>query len=340
MAETVADLGEFGLIHRLDELLRREGVRGEGTTLGIGDDTASFRPRPGWEVLVTCDCMVEGRHYLAERTRPRAVGRRAMTMNISDIGAMGGVPRYALVSLGLTAATPVADVEELYRGFVEELNPFGASVIGGNVTRTEGANFIDITLIGEAEPDAVLRRSTARPGEAVLVTGFPGHAAAGLQGLLRGLPADREPWRTLVGAYHQPTHRAREGRAVARSGCASAMIDVSDGLLGDLGHICEDSGVGAELYPEGLPVSEALREAARQLGLDPLDLVLGDSDDYELVITCPPDRVEGVRAAIASVSAVPVFEVGRTTEDAGALHLVLPDGRRPLGRRGWDHFAK
>src|SRR4030043_1196450 len=128
--ERIIDIGEFGLIRRISDLLKREGIRSERVTLGIGDDTASFLPRPGYELLVTCDCMVEGRHYLPGRIRPLDLGRRAMALNISDIGAMGGRPLYALVSLGLKGEMLVQDIEEIYRGFLAELNPFAASIIG------------------------------------------------------------------------------------------------------------------------------------------------------------------------------------------------------------------
>ena len=138
-----------------------------GVTTGIGDDAASFLPRAGYELLVTCDSMVEGRHYLPAFTGSFDIGRRAMTLNISDIGAMGGDPLYALVSLGLPADTLVNDVEELYRGFLYELNPFGASIIGGNLTGSGNGMFIDITLIGEVEQGKAVRRSGARPGDAV-----------------------------------------------------------------------------------------------------------------------------------------------------------------------------
>ena len=184
MSETLADIGEFGLIHRIDKLLRKEGVHTPGVTLGIGDDAASFRPHSGYELLLTCDCMVEGRHYLLEHINPLDLGRRAMALNISDIGAMGGRPLYALVSLGLRANTLAADVEAMYRGFVAELNPFGASIIGGNLTKSGDGVFIDITLIGEVEEGKIVRRSTAQVGDAILVTGYPGQASAGLHMLL------------------------------------------------------------------------------------------------------------------------------------------------------------
>jgi thiamine-monophosphate kinase len=340
MTELVADIGEFGLIDRIHELLQKEGVQTPGVTLGIGDDTASFLPHAGYEVLVTCDCMVEGRHYLPQHITPLELGRRAMVINISDIGAVGGKPLYALVSLGLRADTPVSDVEAMYRGFVAELNPFGASIIGGNLTKSGDSPFIDITLIGEVEYGKTVRRSTAKVGDAILVTGYPGQSAAGLQLLLHVQRMEGLRDHPLVRAYNTPSHRAREGRAIAKSGCVTAMIDTSDGFLGDLGHICKESAVGAELIQEKLPISEDLRQAAQKLGQDPYDLVLKDSDDYELIITCSPDHVDQICSAVSALSDAPVTEVGRITDVARQIKLILPDGTQSgIKPAGWDHFT-
>ncbi|HUL32166.1 MAG TPA: thiamine-phosphate kinase [Thermodesulfobacteriota bacterium] len=339
MPETVGDIGEFGLIRRIESLLNKEGVRSERVTVGIGDDTASFLPRSGYEVLVTCDCMVEGRHYLPGKIRPYDLGRRAMALNISDIGAMGGRPLYALVSLGLKPEIFVRDVEEMYRGFLVELNPLGASIIGGNLTTSGNGMFVDITLLGEVEQGKAVRRSGARPGDAILVTGYPGQAAAGLQLLLHTADDSKILEHPLVEIYNTPSHRAPLGEAIAKAGCVTAMIDTSDGFLGDLRHICEESGVGAELFKEKLPVSEALHEAALMLHRDPYDFFLGDSDDYELVITCRPQDVALLRSVASRCCPVPLTEVGRITHGALEITLLLPGGeRRPVKPSGWDHF--
>ncbi|MBW1781632.1 MAG: thiamine-phosphate kinase [Deltaproteobacteria bacterium] len=341
MPETLADIGEFGLIDRIDTLLQTAGARVPEATLGIGDDCALFQPRAGYELLVTCDAMVEGRHYLPQFISSLSLGRRAMTLNISDIAAMGGTPLYALISLGLRPDMPVEDVEAIYLGFVEELNPFDAVIIGGNVTKAAGANFIDITLIGEIEAGTSVRRSTARPGNAILVTGYPGQAAAGLQILLAGRAGPDLESHPLVRVYNTPVHRAREGRAVARSGLATAMIDTSDGLLGDLGHICRESGVGARIAQENLPVSRPLRETAGQMKQDPMDFVLKESDDYELIITCTPEHVDEIRSLITAQSPIPVTEIGRITDLSGDITLTSSDGvSRTIDPSGWDHFAK
>jgi len=341
MPENLRDIGEFGLISRLDELIRREGVQSTGLSLGIGDDAACFRPREGYEILVTCDCMVEGRHYLSAHIRPHDLGRRAMVLNISDIGAMGGRPCYALVSLGLKADTPISDVEAMYLGFLRELNPFEASIIGGNLTKTENGLFIDITLIGEVEQGKMIRRSTARKDDAILITGYPGQATAGLEMLLHADSHEDLQDHPLIRAYTTPSHRAREGRAVALSGFATAMIDTSDGFLGDLGHLCEESGVGAILFQESVPMSEALIQASKQLGKDLYDMILGASDDYELIITCDRESVDQINTILGSINQNPVSEVGRITDAQDGIQWVLPDGKaKRLTPSGWDHFSE
>ena len=341
MPETLADLGEFGLIDRLNKLVQRVGVQGPRLSLGIGDDAACFRPHDGYELLITCDCVVEGRHYLPDHIVPQDLGRRAMALNISDIGAMGGRPLYALISLGLKNDTPIADVEAMYHGFLSELNPFEASIIGGNLTKSGNGLFIDITLIGEVEQGKMIRRSTAQKGDAILITGYPGQAALGLELLLHaGMDEDLGD-HPLVRAYNTPTHRAWEGRAVAQSGYATAMIDTSDGFLGDLGHLCEESDVGALLVQEKFPVSDDLIGASEQLGIDPYKAILGESDDYELIITCDPENVGRIRAILGSLNKGSVSEVGTITDPSDGIRLILPDGTtQAMAPSGWDHFAK
>jgi thiamine-monophosphate kinase len=339
MPKTLSDIGEFGLIDRLQSLIQEEGVETPGVTLGIGDDTAAIKPQVGYELLVTCDCLVEGRHYLPDIINPVDLGRRAMVVNISDIGAMGGLPLYSLVSLGLREDTLIADVESMYRGFLQELKTFKASIIGGNITKTEGANFIDITLVGEVEQGKLMLRSSAEVGDAILVTGYPGQAVAGLQLLKCSQSPQDVQNHPLVQAYNTPKHRAREGHALAHFGYAKAMIDTSDGLLADLGHICLESGVGAEIFQKQLPLSKILIQEARQMELDPYDMVMCESDDYELILTCTVENLSRIRSLIASISEVPISEIGRITESKEKIQLILPDGsKRPVTPSGWDHF--
>ncbi len=341
MAHTLTDTGEFGLIRLIRDLIDREGVKAPELMIGIGDDSASFLPREGYEILVTCDCMVEGRHYLRSHINPLDLGSRAMVMNISDIGAMGGMPVFATVSLGVKIDTPVDDILDMYRGFIRELNPLGAAVIGGNITRSDHSSFIDITLIGEVERGKIIRRSTAKPGDIVLVTGYPGQAAAGLNILLNNKGTGDIRSNPLVRSYNRPVHRTREGQAVALSGCVTSMIDISDGLLGDLGHICEESGAGAEIIRAALPVSAHMRAFSGAKGRDPYEIILGESDDYELIITCAPGNRDKVCSAITEISDVPVTEIGRITGKTDGIKIVFPDGsKHETTAIGWDHFRE
>ena len=339
MSKRLSDIGEFGLIDRIHKLIEEEGAQTPGVTLSIGDDTAAIQPRAGYELLITCDCLAEGRHYLPGYIDPVNLGRRAMVVNISDIGAMGGLPLYALISLGLREDTLVEDIESMYRGFLMVLDPFEASIIGGNITKTDGAHFIDITLAGEVEQGKMMLRSSAEAGDAILVTGYPGQAVAGLELLLSSRSPQDMKGHPLVQAYNTPEHRAREGHAIALSGYAKAMIDTRDGLLADLGHICEESKVGAGLVREILPVNLALSQAASRLNRDPYDLILGNSDDYELILTCVPDHVESIRSVIKDIRDIPVTEIGRITEAENSIQLLLPDGKtKSVVPSGWDHF--
>lgn len=342
MVERIKDVGEFGLIRRIRELLDREGVSTPGVTLGIGDDTAAFLPRPGCEILITCDSLVEGRHFLPDWITFEALGRRAMVQNISDIGAMGGRPLYALVSLGLKEDLPLEKIDDLYRGFLKELNPFQASIIGGNLTRCGAELFIDITLIGEAEQGKTLKRGGARKGDALLVSGCPGRAAAGLDLLLHRPDDPRLKDHPLVSAYQTPTHRARLGEKVARAGWATAMIDISDGFLGDLGHILSESRVGARLFPERFPIPQELKEAAEELGRNPLAFFLGPSDDYELIITCPPKNAEKILDLGKALDPpVSLTVVGAINDRPEVITLAAGDGTEtPVSLGGWDHFLE
>jgi thiamine-monophosphate kinase len=193
--------------------------------------------------------------------------------------------------------------------------------------------FIDITLVGEIEQGKAVRRSGARPGDAVLVTGFPGRAAAGLQLLLRGID------HPLVRAYATPSHRARFGAAVARAGYATAMTDTSDGFAGDLGHLCEASGVGAEIVRSLMPVEETLLAASASLGRDPYEFVLGESDDYELILTCDPRNVRRLQSVGAGACA-PLTEVGRITAERELLIILRDGNKQSLDVAGFDHFKR
>ena len=339
MGLKVSDIGEFELIERIQKIIDKGARKPGSLILGIGDDTAVFHPDPGCEILVTCDSMVEGRHYLKDYITPFELGRRAMVMNISDIGAMGGKALYALVTLGLNLFTPVSYIEEIYRGFTVELEPFGASIIGGNITKTDGSPFIDITLIGSAKKELLTLRSGAGPGNAVMLTGFPGQSAAGYWLITNHINESTQN-KTLFDSYLRPQHRAREGHALAASGKITSMIDLSDGLSGDLYHICDKSAVGAEIKEEMLPVCKAIESISALYGKRVIDFTLGASDDYELLFTCPPDNIEEVKIILAEFGC-PVTHIGDIVPLSQGMTLITKKGeKQELIKKGWDHFSK
>ncbi|MBN1907261.1 MAG: thiamine-phosphate kinase [Deltaproteobacteria bacterium] len=338
MTLKVSDTGEFELIDSIRRIIDGAGHKPGLLIHGIGDDAAVFTPEPGYEMVVTCDSMVEGRHYLKEHITPMEIGRRAMVMNISDIGAMGGIPLYALVTLGLTSSETVEEIEGIYRGFIQELEPFNASIIGGNITKTAGNTFIDITLIGKAKRGHIALRSGAKQGDAIMVTGFPGSSGAGYRLLADGISPSLKN-KTLIDAYLRPVHRAREGHSLAVSGLISSMMDVSDGLSGDLNHICETSSAAAEIWEERLPVSSALQDISTLYKQIPADFILAPSDDYELLFTCAPEKIDAVKKTLKEFDC-PVTHIGDIVPMAQGMTLINRNGeRKPLIKKGWDHFS-
>lgn len=331
---TIADVGEFGVISRLRQ---RFGEAGTGVVRGIGDDTAALQVRTGHLLLATTDAAVEGIHFVRASTTPRLLGQRVLAVNLSDIAAMGGVPRWALVSLSLPGQTPVSYIDELAEGLGEEAARYSVSIVGGNLARSPERLVLDLTLLGEGEPDRVVYRTGARAGDRVLVTGTLGDAAAGLAILLGQAPADAPGASELIARQRLPTPRVEAGRAIALAGLATAMIDVSDGLASDLGHLGEDNQLGALVFAEAVPLSEALRNLARTTGHDPLDWALHGGEDYELLLTAPPDRVGDLTAAVQAVG-VQLTDVGEMTASPG-IWLQRPGGQRePLRGTSWQHF--
>ncbi len=329
-------IGEFELIREIERLINSQVKTSSDIILGIGDDCAIFRPSRDMDIIITCDCAIEDRHYLKEHFSPFEIGRRAMVMNVSDIASMGGVPLYALISLELTPGIELDYVQEIYRGFLSVLNPLNARIIGGNMSSSTHIS-IHICLIGGIKKGKALTRAGAGVGDLVFITGFPGQSALGLELILEGKREDK--YSSLLNAYLRPRHRLKEAKKIAESGLATSMIDISDGLSGDLSHICEKSNVGAEIYLERLPLNESITTVCKEKGINPREVVLGPSDDYELIFTCRPDSADKLLKFISSISDIKVTQIGRIVEKEKGIRLVFQDGSiSSLNTPGWDHF--
>ncbi len=316
----LGEVGEFALIERIERL--SGAALGPGVRRGIGDDAALLRLRAGQDLVVSTDALVEGVHFRFGQETPRRIGRRAATAALSDLAAMGAG------ALGLTlalAAPPRLELRTalgLVRGLVEQGRRHGAPLVGGNVTRARETS-LTLTALGAVERGRALRRDAARPGDRICVTGPLGGAA------LARVRAERDG-----SAYrHGVEPRLAAGRALGRLRGIGACIDLSDGLLADLAHLLEASGVGAELDAGRVPRARGLGAGRTRPGPDPLELVLTGGEDYELLFTLRRDGPD--EAALQRRLGLPVREIGRVTR-AGLRVRGAPPG---LGRGpGWRHF--
>jgi thiamine-monophosphate kinase len=334
--------GEFDIIAHLTEgLPTRPDV-----LLASGDDAALLDASGSHLLVATCDAQVEGIHFIRGVATYEEIGHKALAVNLSDIAAMGAVPRWALISLLIPGELEMSDLDQVYAGMRALAGRYSVAVVGGNISFTSGPFCIDVTLLGTVSRDIVVTRSGARPGDLILVTGTLGTAAAGvLWSVLAPDPAlisllspeTRERTRQAMVA---PLPAVAEGRAIAASGAATAMIDISDGLAQDLWHICRSSQVGAILEAERLPVDRPAQEVARIYGKDSLELALQGGEDYVLLVTAREESVGTVLDAIQGAGGVSQV-IGRVVDPSEGMRLQMADGEvRPLQPQGWDHLAR
>jgi thiamine-monophosphate kinase len=330
------DLGERGLIERIR---RRLAPAGGEVLVGIGDDAAAIAWPPGQVLLLTTDTLVEDIHFRRATATLREIGSKTLAVNLSDIAAMGGEPRFALLALVLPPRCTVADVDELYTGLLDMAARYEVRLVGGDTCAAPDRMVLTVTLVGQADGPPV-RRSGAQPGDAILVTGTLGAAAAGLSVLERGpLPVPEHVVEPLRRAHRLPTPRVAEGRLIRASGLATAMIDLSDGLATDLGHIAAESGVGARVRLDALPVSEATRELARLLGETPWAWAVSGGEDYELLFTAPAGPAAALARRLADATRTPVSLIGEIRPAGEGVAFVGADGAPVDVRPGFEHFA-
>lgn len=322
------DVGEFGLI---DIIAPGTIVNGAGVVTGIGDDAAVLVPAAGKYQLLTTDMLVEDVHFTLATTSLRQLGYKALVVNISDIAAMGGIPRHAVVAVALPPRLEVEAVVALYDGLKEAGREFTVNIVGGDTVSSREGLVINVTLLGEAGPHGVIRRSGAQVGDVVGVTGTLGDAAAGLALLAAGAGDKYDFAPPLLAAHRQPRPQVAAGLALAAAG-VSSMDDISDGLASEAHEIARASGVGLRLQAEAVPLSPAVRAAAAALGRPALDWALYGGEDFQLVFTISPDRL-----AAAAVP-VPITVIGEVVPPAQGVVLVTRQGTVPLEARGYNHF--
>ena len=334
----VSEIGEFGLIERLAKMAQQVEDKHQAAwqqlIIGIGDDATAYFSNNEIQ-LATVDSLVQDVHFSFSYMSWQELGWKSLAVNLSDIAAMGGSPRYALVSLGLPGITEIEDVIDLYRGMFEIAGKFGVAVVGGD-TVSSPVVFVSVTIIGSAgiKNQKMLRRSAAKVGDKIAVTNYLGASAAGLEMLKKNLKFKPKIAKQLRQAHLTPNPRVTEGQLLAEKGVKCGM-DISDGLVGDLAHICQESKVGAQINIDLVPVSPPVKEC---FGERALELALNGGEDYELLFTASPQVMSRVKKAIHC----PVTVIGEiTAEKAGKVTLINSQSKPfRINKTGWDHFSK
>lgn len=328
-------LGEFGLIKHLTKNIP---VYDRTVVLGIGDDAAAFKVSEDNFVLITCDMLIEGHHFILNKITPWQLGYKSLAVNLSDIAAMGGVPRHSVISIGWPDYVDLAYTENFYDGFKELAGQFGVNILGGDTVKAPQL-VINVTVIGEIDRYPITRKG-ALPGDVIAVTGRLGASGAGLD-LIRSedalaiLPGD--VYRNLTNAHLIPVPRMLEARVLAASGSVTAMIDISDGLASEINHIAAESNVGAIIYADLLPVDGDTKLAGEKLNKDYRQWALFGGEDYELLFTLPAAKVSSIRDALGD-QGVGFTIIGDVCPKKTGVLLASKDGKTPLHGHGYNHF--
>lgn len=322
------ELGEIGFLKKIEAFLP---LSDKSVLIGIGDDAAAVKVTKGKTLLATTDLLTEGIHFDLRYISFYQLGAKALLVNISDIAAMAGIPKYALIAIAVPDSIKAEDLNELYMGIKKTALYYNVSIIGGDTSGSKNGLTINITLLGEIQEGLIVRRSGAREGDKIFATGTLGDSSAGLELLKKG---KRKGF--LINRHLKPTPRIKEAYFIAKNRFATSMIDVSDGLSTDLNHICEQSRVGAVIYEDKIPLSKELKKA--ELKKAPLGYALSGGEDYELLFTVKKKNVKNIYNAI-SRSRLSATMIGEITERKRGILLVDRKGSQmPLLPTGFNHF--
>jgi thiamine-monophosphate kinase len=330
----LSELGEFGLIKLISNISARyedpKRTPWREVLVGIGDDAAAWQS-DGSVQLATTDTLVQNVHFDLDIISWEELGWKALAVNLSDIAAMGGIPKYALLSLALPAHLQVEDISKFINSMMHTAREFGVAIVGGNIAAASNV-IVTVTIIGYTKGKTMLKRSTASPGEQIAVTGYMGLSAAGLE-MLKGKPvSDSEASNLLRRAHFKPVPRVQEGQILIEQGVKTA-IDISDGLVADLDHICESSKVSAKIKIEQVPVHPTMAANFPNYR----DLALYGGEDYELLLTAD----EAIIARAKQVLGCPLTVIGNITQEKLPTRVTLVDNKGnivPYKKGGWEHF--
>ncbi len=325
--------GEFDLIAEVFAPLARSAAGDAANSLDLGDDAALVRPPPGTELVVSADAMVRGVHF-DHTTDPGDVGRKLLRVNLSDLAAKGAEPIAYLLTAGWPPGVDDAWINRFAAGLAEDQATYGLRLVGGDTVATPNDLVLSVTIFGHVPAGTMPRRAGARAGDDIYVSGTIGDARLGLMVAQGGLDVDAEDAAYLRGRLDRPTPRLKLGQALR--GLAHATIDVSDGVLADLGHICEQSGVGAHLRLWDMPLSEAAQRALERVPAEHKGLI-SFGDDYEILFTASPGDSLRVEALSRSLK-IELAPIGTVVQQPG-VHVVDSAGNEiPYARKGFQHF--
>lgn len=328
------DIGEFGLINRFAPRFSKNLPKG---VLGIGDDCAIMPSTESKSLLVTTDLLMENIHFLKNKISPQDLGHKALAVNLSDIAAKGGAPKYAFLSLGLPSNTDISWVDAFFDGIHALATAEGVLLLGGDTTSSPSAVVINITLIGEIESALIKRRSHAQVGDLIFCTGNLGDSAAGLRVILDNLPED-ETTQSLLIAHNRPLPQLKEGQWLSQQSTVHAVMDVSDGIDSDLRRIMEQSACGAHVELAGLPLSTHFKKICKTYEWNTFELAATGGEDYCLLATSAPDGFSQLNEGFRKTFGRPLFPIGEITSDPSQLFYTLEGSPIDLSKKGFEHF--
>lgn len=330
----ISEIGEFELINRIKKQIQQCNTPTRSTAediiIDIGDDAAAWKNR-GSIQLATTDVMVESVHFDLNYTDWYSLGYKAIAVNLSDIASMGGIPQYALISLSIPEYTETEDITELYNGMINICNIYGVKITGGNISLSSKIT-INVFLTGYSTDKMVMTRDSATPGQKIAVTGYTGLSMAGMTILKNRLQVDNESLALFKKCHLQPEPRIEEGQILKKAGVKTA-IDISDGLIADLKHICESSKVSAKINLQSIPLHPLLQKYFKEKALD---MALNGGEDYEIIFVAPEAKINNIK----NILKCPLHIIGETgILPPGEIEFTGNQGTiTEIKSSGWDHF--
>jgi thiamine-monophosphate kinase len=331
----IQDIGEFGFIRSIMDNCH---FSSEKLVKGIGDDCAVIGPYGNKLFLITTDLLVEDVHFIWGKISPEHLGQKAVAVNLSDIAAMGGKALHLFVSICIPKSMRVKDLHSIYRGIKTVCECYRVNILGGDTSASPDRLIINVSVLGEVNENEIIYRDGARPGDAIYVTGTLGDSAAGLELIKKELSAPEALTNSLIKTHNLPVPCLEIGRMIARTRKASAMIDLSDGLLADLRHICEASDTGAKLYLSALPISQELETLSEINNFDPYDFALSGGEDYRLLVTVPRKHASSFQKTFETEGTSHIYLIGEITK-RNRITILMPDGlEKQIDAKGFNHF--